>query len=255
MPSRRNAATAWSRRDTQLANRAAAVIPIEATGAWQAAYPDGRIGVLEIAQVDNATPSPRLEAAKRRLEEALRARYQGRSRADLVAAPVMSAYVRYYRRFEKTYHVLLQLESVALKGKPLPAVSPLVDANFAAELDTLVLTAGHDAATLQPPLVFDVSRAGDTMQQMSGALKSLPEGDMVMRDAGGLSCSILYGQDKRSPLSAASTHALYVAYAPPGVPEDAVRRQLESVLAFVRMGSPECRLEQMRVIGGDAATA
>jgi DNA/RNA-binding domain of Phe-tRNA-synthetase-like protein len=229
------------------------VIPIEATVAWQAAYPEGSIGVLEIAQVDNAMPSPRLDAEKRRLEESLRVRYQGRSRAELIAVPVMSAYVRYYRRFEKTYHVLLQLESVALKGKPLPAVSPLVDANFAAELDTLVLTAGHDAARLQPPLVIDVSRAGDTMQQMNGAMKSLPEGDMVMRDAGGLSCSILYGQDNRSPLSGASTHALYIAYAPPGVPQDAVRRQLEGVLAFVRMGSPGCRVQQLRVIGGDAA--
>ena len=229
------------------------MIALETTEAWNTAYPDALIGVLEIAQVDNATPAPALEAEKRRVEKSLRAKYADQSRAQLIAAPVLGDYVRYYKRFEKTYHVLLQLESVALKGKGLPAVSPLVDANFAAELETLVLTAGHDAAKLQPPLFIDVARAGDTMVQMNGATKAIPVGDMVMRDAGAMSCSILYGQDNRSALSASSTHALYVAYAPPGVPHAAIRRQLEGILAYVRICNPACTLEQMRVIGVNVA--
>src|SRR5687767_14533046 len=221
---------------------------LEATQAWKDAYPDALIGVLEIAQVDNRAASLALEARKRLVEQAVRETYKGRARAELVAAPVLGDYVRYYKRFDKTYHVLLQLESVALKGKSLPAVSPLVDANFAAELETLVLTAGHDAARLQAPLFIDVSRAGDTMTQMNGATKSLPAGDMVMRDAAGISCSILYGQDNRSPISAATTRALFVAYAPPGVSAEAVRRQLEAILANVRTFSPACAVEQCRVI-------
>lgn len=228
------------------------MITLHTTEAWSTAYPDAHIGVLEIAQADNRSSSA-LEAEKRRIEQALRAKYNGQSRADLIAAPVLADYVRYYKRFEKTYHVLLQLESILLKGKSLPTVTPLVDANFAAELETLVLTAGHDAAKLQPALVIDVSRAGDTMTQMNGASKALPEGDMVMRDAGGLSCSILYGQDIRSPISAVTTHALYVAYAPPGVPAEAVQRQLDGILAYVRKCSPGCSVEQSNVIGAKTA--
>ena len=211
------------------------MIPLAATQAWKDAYPDGLIGVLEVAQVENRAASAALEARKRLVEQGLREKYKGQGRTELVAAPVLGDYVRYYKRFDKTYHVLLQLESVALKGKSLPAVSPLVDANFTAELETLVLTAGHDAAKLQSPLLIDVSRAGETMTQMNGATKSLPAGDMVMRDAGGISCSILYGQDNRSPISAATTHALFVAYAPPGVSAEAVRGQLEAILANIRM--------------------
>jgi len=138
------------------------MIALETTEAWNTAYPDALIGVLEIAQVDNATPAPALEAEKRRVEKSLRAKYADQSRAQLIAAPVLGDYVRYYKRFEKTYHVLLQLESVALKGKGLPAVSPLVDANFAAELETLVLTAGHDAAKLQPPLFIADERGNQS---------------------------------------------------------------------------------------------
>lgn len=38
-----------------------------------------------------------------------------------------------------------------------------------------------------------------------------------MRDTGGVCCTIFYGQDSRSPISAGTTHALYVAYAPAGI--------------------------------------
>src|SRR4030095_4146858 len=82
---------------------------------------------------------------KRETEARLRDRYRGPTRLDFTSLPVVAAYARYYKRFNKPEHVQLQLESIVLKGKSLPSVSPLVDANFAAEVDTLVLTAGHDA--------------------------------------------------------------------------------------------------------------
>jgi DNA/RNA-binding domain of Phe-tRNA-synthetase-like protein len=111
-----------------------------------------------------------------------------------------------------------------------------------------VLTAAHDAARLEAPVVIDVSGAADTMTQMSGATKTLPAGDMVMRDAGGVSCSILYGQDQRSPVSADTTRALYVAYGPPGVSEDDLRRQLDAVLSHLRTFAPGCAVAQLGVI-------
>ena len=54
-----------------------------------------------------------------------------------------------------------QLESVAVKGKPLASPSALVRAMFAVELHNLLLTAGHDADTVQPPLVVDRSNADE----------------------------------------------------------------------------------------------
>jgi len=160
----------------------------------------------------------------------------------------MSAYVRYYKAFGKTYHVQLQVESIALKGKSLPDVTPLVDANFVAEVETLVLTAGHDVAKLQGAVSFDVSRDGDQIVQMSGVLKPLPAGDMIMRDAGGVCCSILYGQDNRSPISPQTSRVLYVAYAPAGVPADAVDAQLQKIEENVRLFSPAAVVEQRLVI-------
>ena len=224
------------------------MVRIEATSAWRAAHPDARIGILELAGVDNRKSSPELDARKRQIEQSLRGRFAGFARAQFAALPVMSAYVRYYKSFDKTYHVLQQLESVVLKGKALPAVSPLVDANFAAELETRVLTAAHDADQLRAPVSIDVSREGDGITQMNGTTKALPAGDMIMRDAEGVACSILYGQDNRSPVTAETTRALYVSYAPSGVTDADVQRHLDAVLDCVRLATSACAVEQMAII-------
>lgn len=225
------------------------MLTIRGSDEWKTAHPGAQIGLLEINGVDNSNPSTRLEIEKRTVEASLRTRYAGYNRSDFLAVPVMAAYHRYYKRFDKTYHVLLQLESMVLKGKDLPKVSPLVDANFTAELETLILTAGHDAARLFPPLWVDISRPGDQFTRMNGASKELPPGDMLMRDSQGVICTILYGQDNISPILASTTHALYVAYVPPGIGTENVQAQLDALEKNIRLFSSECQVIQKRVLG------
>jgi DNA/RNA-binding domain of Phe-tRNA-synthetase-like protein len=198
--------------------------------------------------VDNSEPAPELDQEKRNVEARLREKYAGYSRDDFLALPVMGAYHRYYRKFGYTYHVLLQLESVVLKGKSLPNVSPLVDANFAAELETLILTAGHDVAQLEGPVLIDVAREGDQITQMNGNQKDVPVGDMLMRDANGVACTILRGQDNRSPISRSTTHVLYVSYVPAGVTGEQVRAQLAAMENYVRLFAPDCVVEQSEIL-------
>ena len=202
------------------------MLSISVTDEWRAVHPGAMIGLLEVSGVDNSHPSHRLDEKKRLVETSLREKYQGYSRQGFQGLPVMTLYVRYYKYFNKTYHVLLQLESIVLKGKCLPNVSPLVDANFAAEMDTLVLTAGHDIDKLKRKISFDVSKEGDLITQLNGETKAMRPGDMVMRDDGGVCCSIIYGQDDRSPITFGTTRALYVSYAPLGIPEEGVELQL-----------------------------
>jgi len=224
------------------------MLKITATDAWMQAHPGAQIGLLEISGVDNTQLATGLDQEKRAIEARLREKYSGFTREDFLELPVMQAYHRYYREFGYTYHVLLQLESVALKGKSLPNVSPLVDANFAAELETLILTAGHDVAHLEAPILIDVAREGAVITQMNGKRKDVSVGDMLMRDAGGVACTILRGQDNRSPISKATTHVLYVAYVPDGVTEEQVRTQLDAIEKYVRLFAPECKAEQLLII-------
>ncbi len=224
------------------------MLAISATDEWRAAHPGAAIGLLELSGLENAGASPGLDERKREIETRLKERYAGFSRRDFLSLSVLSAYDRYYSRFNKTFHIQLQLESIVLKGKSLPDVSPAVDSNFMAEMETLVLTAGHDVAKLRGPVVIDVSREGDRMVQMSGSERIIRAGDMVMRDAWGICCSILYGQDDRSPISAQTSRVLYVAYAPAGVPAEAVEDQLRRVEENIRLFSPAANVEQHRLL-------
>src|SRR5262245_9897909 len=224
------------------------MLAISATGEGRVAHPGGAIGLLELSGVDKASTQAGLADRKRETEARVRARYQGLTRQEFSSLPVMSAYVRYYKRFGKTYHVALQLESIVLKGKGLPDVTPRVDANFVAEVESLVLTAGHDAAKLDGAISIDVARDGDAMTQMNGALKPLLAGDMIMRDAGGVCCSIIYRQDNRSPISPATAHVLYVAYAPAGVGTAAVEAQLGKIEENVRLFAAKAVVEQRRIV-------
>ena len=205
------------------------------------------MGVVLLGNVDNTKRETPLDQKKQEVEATLREKYSKFSRADLLELEVLKAYRNYYRHFNKTYHVQLQLESVVHKGKPLPNVSPLVDANFAAELKTLILTAGHDADLLRNFVRIDVTQAGDEFTQMNGVLKSLKPGDMMMSDADGIVCTIIYGQDQRTPISPKTRRALYVAYAPPGVPATAVSEQLDSIHDNVLLFAPEAETELFQV--------
>ena len=228
------------------------MLSISATKEWRDTHPGGIIGLLEISGIENTKASSSLDERKRSTEADLRNRYQDFTRQDFLVLPVMSAYETYYKRFDKTYHVLLQVESIVLKGKNLPNVTPLVDANFIAEVETLVLTAGHDVAKLHEPITIDVSRERDQMTQMNGTSKVIRAGDMIMRDADGISCSIIYGQDNRSPITAETSQVLYVAYAPVGVPAEVVEDQLRKIEENVRLFSPTVIVEQNRLLWTEA---
>ena len=224
------------------------MLNIKTTKNWQSNHPGAIIGLLEISGADNTLPAPLLDKEKRCVEAALRERYQSFTRQDFLQIPVMGIYREYYKRFKKTYHVLQQVESIALKGRRLPNVSPLVDANFVAEVETLVLTAGHDVEKFQGNVYIDIAREGDQMTQMNGKTKALCPNDMVMKDESGIVCSIIYGQDNVSPITKSTSHALYVAYAPVGISEALVREHLKKIERNIRFFSKKANVEQLTLL-------
>jgi DNA/RNA-binding domain of Phe-tRNA-synthetase-like protein len=228
------------------------MIKIELTARWHEAFPESHIGLLLVGNVDNRKRSTPLDERKLEVEADLRAKYVGQSRAELQELEVLRAYREYYRRFDQTYHVQSQLESVVHKGKSLPNVSPLVDANFAAELQSLVLTAGHDADLLEVPVCIGSTLGGEVFEQMNGTTRTLKAHDMLMSDASGIVCTILMGQDKRSAISERTRRALYVAYAPAGVPFAAVQHQLELIREYVLLVTPNAEIELLEVLAAES---
>ncbi len=141
---------------------------LQPTAAWRKAHPQASVGILAIDDLHNPPHPAALESRKPVLAADLREKYAGMDRASLRNLHVLKAYAEYYRRFNKTYHVQLQLESVVLKGKSFPQISPLVDAMFMAELDSLLLTAGHDLASIRGPVRLDTAAGQETYTRLQG---------------------------------------------------------------------------------------
>jgi DNA/RNA-binding domain of Phe-tRNA-synthetase-like protein len=153
----------------------------ELSPAWKAAYPDAHAGILVMRDVANPRQHAELESRKQALEEQLRARFAGNDRNVMNALPVIEAYKAYYRRFDKSYHVQLQLESIVFKGKSLPSVAALVEAMFMAEVRNMLL-AGHDLNALSLPVLLDVAGGNERYTLLRGDEQTTKPGDMLMSD-------------------------------------------------------------------------
>jgi DNA/RNA-binding domain of Phe-tRNA-synthetase-like protein len=220
----------------------------DATQAWRAAYPGAHAGVLAMRGAANPAQHAELQARKARLEERLRQRHAGQDRAALAQHPSLLAYAAYYKRFKKTYHVQQQIESVALKGRPLPNVAALVEAMFMAELEHLLLTAGHDLGALRLPLRLDVANGDETYTLLRGEPQTLKAGDMYIRDREGIVSSIVYGPDQRTQITPETRNVVFTVYAPPGIGAEGVGAHLRALEDNVRVIAPEAETAVREVV-------
>ncbi len=209
--------------------------------AFRSVYPAARLGMLALSDVANPASHPALEQRKAELEAELRARYGQMDRAGLKELAAIKAYDAYYRRFDKSYHVLLQLESVVLKGKSIPGVAALVEAMFMAELKNMLLTAGHDLDKVVKPLTLGIARGGETFVGIRGKEETLKAGDMMISDGEGVISSVLCGPDARTRISPDTSGVLFTVYAPAGVGEEAVAAHLRDIEDYVRLIAPAAR--------------
>ena len=219
--------------------------------AWKTAFPGAAVGILAMCNVVNPDRHPALDSCKAELENQLRSRFSGHSRAALKALPPIQVYNAYYKRFKKTYHVQLQLESVALKGKSIPRVAALVEAMFVAELKNLLLTAGHDLEATQMPVRLDVSDGSERYTRVNGQEQVLKPGDMMIADAQGVISSVIYGPDQRTRITSDTRQVLFTVYAPAGIREQAVRQHLQDIQANVILVAPEAEVVSLEVYGTD----
>ena len=204
-------------------------MPVVVADSWRAVHPDARVGVLALRNVRNPARHDLLDARRDALEASLRARFAGWSRAQLSELETIRAYTAFYRAFGQSYHVLLQLDSVAVKRKPIASGTALVQAMFMAELDTQLLTAGHDLDAIVPPLTIAAARGDETYTGITGQPHTLKPNDMYMADAQAVVASVIHGPDRRTRITSDTHRVMFVTYAPKGIGEDALRQHLAEI--------------------------
>ncbi|MGD2057597.1 MAG: hypothetical protein PVF85_07225 [Anaerolineales bacterium] len=216
---------------------------------WNKAEGGTFVGVLIMRHVKNPSSHPGLQRRKTEIEAQLRREYAGMERPELRAQPTLAAYDRFYHRFRKTYHLLLQLESV-LAGKSIPTVSALVEAMFMAELEDQLLTAGHDLGTVNPPICIDVATGSETYTRMNGKQQTLKQGDLYTHDAEGILSSVIYGPDQRTRIRPDTREVIFTTYAVPGIEAEDLKAHLERLRDYVLLISDEGEVESLEIFGG-----
>lgn len=207
------------------------------------AYTGGCIGEISFknVKVDEAGMIS-LKKVKEELSDSLRSKYKDYNRAALIQVEPVNSYVTYYKRFKKTYHVLLQLESIILKGKSIPESNPLVMIMFMAELKNLILTAAHDLDRIALPVGVELSKGDEGYQLLNDMEKELPTGDMFMEDREGIISSIIYGPDNRTQISEKTNKVLYTIYAPPGIEESLINEHLNDIAHYIQLAAPQAEI-------------
>lgn len=222
----------------------------EVTSTWKSAYPAAHAGVLVMRAVANPDHHAALESKKAALEEQLRAQFAGQDRAAIARQSVLRAYSEYYRQFKKTYHIQLQLESIVLKGKSIPSVAALVESMFMAEMQDLLLTAGHDLDVLKLPLRLDVATGSEGYTLLRGEEQTLKPGDMMISDQEGVISSIVYGPDQRTQITPNTQNVIFTVYAPPGIDEQTVTEHLQHIRDNVLVFAPQAQVKLLKVYTG-----
>lgn len=214
---------------------------------WKEAFPGACVGILAMEGVSNPPLCPALEREKEALQVQLRSRFAGQDRRAVLALSEIQAYNTYYRSFKKTYPVQLQLESVAMKGHPLPSVAALVEAMYLAEVKNLLLTAGHDLDTIHLPVNLQVSQGGERYTLLRGEEQVLKPGDMMMADRKGVISSIIYGPDRRTCITPDLSRVLFAVYAPAGIGESAMEKHLYDLEINTRLVAPDAKTVAQQV--------
>ncbi|MFO7782284.1 MAG: hypothetical protein R6W94_11735 [Spirochaetia bacterium] len=223
---------------------------LEISFEFAAAYEGCVVGYVAVEFETPPEFTDDLEAEIARRERDFVSHYGRSSRAELKALPVLSDYVRHFKRFKKTYHVLLQLASAA-EGKPIPRVSPLVSIMLTSELSTLVLSSGHDLDVVRAPLTFRPGSSDREIELLGGRSQALKDGDITLCDGDTTLAAVVYGQSVHGMIDDATTRAILVAYGVPGVDATALRAHLDDMvmLAGLTGGRPVITGPQLISVG------
>lgn len=148
------------------------------------------------------------------------------------------SYFRYFRKFKKTYPVMMQVESFLLKGKLFPEGRYTNAVAFLTELKTRCLLGSHDADMIEGDLVIYNETEKTPFPSIHGGEAHSYPGDITCRDDLSIVVSMIAGADARTCLNDNSSHVLYFAFGTPGMREDALTGYLEQVREYIEVLAP-----------------
>ncbi len=209
-------------------------------------YPGTHLGILIVKGISQKSECKKEDEVIFLME--LRKKYEGITRKELKAQNPVDAYAAYYKRFGQSYHLLSQLESMLKGEKTCASKSPLLQSMFFNELESMLLTAGHDLNKLKLPLHLNLAAGTECYQSISGRELTAAAGDMIMSDSTRVFSSILKGPDYDTRLTPDTRDVLFTIYAPPGIDAFKVKTALVRLEERIRAFAPDSITEILQVL-------
>ncbi len=150
-------------------------------------------------------------------------------------------YARFFKKFKKTYPVMLQFESCLFQDRPFPHGNPVAEVPFLAELKTRMLMGTHDIDRVQGQVRLVSGTAKEPFPGLRGEAHTYPN-DVVGRDDGGIILSMIAGADERTCAHPESRYVFYPVFGVPGMPEEEIRAAQDVLVEYTRVLCPEAEI-------------
>ena len=148
-------------------------------------------------------------------------------------------YFRFFKKFKKTFPIVLQFESAVIRGAGIPGENPVTDVPYLLELTSHVLSGTHDIDHIVGGVELYLSSERTNFPGMRGSEMHTYPGDFCARDGEGIIFSEIAGADGRTFARPESRRVFYPIFGTPGLPVEVIERAIDSLHRYVGVLAPE----------------
>lgn len=211
-------------------------------------YPKAPFGILEIHNFNPENLATFVELRQNLITQ-LQTKFETYQRSEFIKTEPICHYIRYFKKFKKTYIVLLQIESILIWNQDFPDTVLAVQAMFLTELKHGLLIAAFDRDKMKGPLTLDVAGGGESYMGVQEKLITLKKKDIYIQDTEGIIISNIYGQDMRTRVTDASKNIMFVIMGVEGIHKDTIERSLKDLLYYLQVLDKELKPTTFEIIG------
>ena len=149
---------------------------------------------------------------------------------------------RFFKKFKKTYPVMLHFESVAFKDRPFPSANPVTDVAFLLEITTFMLSGTHDADFIKGGVELYIATEKEDFMGMRDMLHTYPN-DFCARDGEGIIFSEIAGTDNRTCAKQDSKNVFYLVFGTPDMPKETIEKAIDTLTEYIKVLAPAAEIE------------
>lgn len=149
-------------------------------------------------------------------------------------------FFRYFRKYKKTFPVMMQVESFLLKDRPFGNDDPINQVAFLTELKLRGLVGTHDVDRMQGDITIYCPAQKEPFSGMHGQGTHVYPGDVTLKDDIGPFASMIAGADDRTCLGGGSLHVAYLIFGTPSHDAglyESTKEQLEEYIETLAPGA------------------